>query len=110
MSDVPEECERAARVATNAGRHAEAVEALRGLANLTAHDRGPLPCLCRRCLDPLVVECEADGQRFRREFSVVGKRVLYFWLPVELLDDARVVQRSVGAAMRARPGRRRRSR
>ncbi len=79
--------ERAAVALTRAGRHAEAVELLAALINLTAHDGPTLPCLCRRCLAPTQVEARADGVAFARRFVVARGRVLYYWAPIELADS-----------------------
>jgi hypothetical protein len=101
---------RAAEALRGAGRHREAVELLgEALVNLTAHDGPTLPCLCRRCLEPERAEAEADGMRFVRRFAVAKGRVLYYWAPEELGDDA-ALTRAVEARMdkrlkQARPAR-----
>lgn len=81
--------EDAARALTRAGRHAEAVAVLgEGLVNLTAHDGPTLPCLCRRCLQPALAEASAEGMSFVRRFVVARGRVLYYWAPAQLGEDA----------------------
>lgn len=97
---------RAAEALSGAGRHREAVELLGKLVNLNAHDGPTLPCLCRRCLQPELIEAEADGMAFVRRFVVGEGRVLYYWAPAEIADEpglarsvrARLVQRLGGAA------------
>lgn len=90
--------ERAALALTREGRHREAVDVLGALINLSAHDGPTLPCLCRRCLDPEVVEAEAEGVRFVRQFVVAGGRVLYYWAPIEVAASPGL-QRSVRARL-----------
>ena len=89
--DPANEARRAklARLLTEAGRHAEAAAVLaEHLVNLTAHDGPTLPCLCRRCLQPGLAEAEAEGMRFLRRFVVARGRVLWYWSPAEIADDA----------------------
>jgi hypothetical protein len=62
-----------------------------------------LPCLCRRCLQPELVQAEADGLSFVRRFVVGNKRVLWYWAPAEIADDPGLA-RSVRARLVARLG------
>jgi hypothetical protein len=95
---------RTAELLSGAGRHREAVELLAAkLVNLNAHDGPTLPCLCRRCLQPDLVEAEADGMPFVRRFVVGNGRVLYYWAPAEIADDPGLA-RSVRARLVARMG------
>lgn len=85
--------ERVALALTHAGRHEQA-EAVLGaaLVNLAAHDGPTLPCLCRRCFQPGLVEAKAEGageaMSFLRRFVVARGRVLWYWAPKEFADDA----------------------
>ncbi|WNG46007.1 hypothetical protein F0U60_19235 [Archangium minus] len=73
------------------------------LINLTAHDtRGPLPCLCRRCLPTSGEHAEAQGMTFTRARVETEGRVLHYWLPDELLPDTQQVAKSVRGALLAR--------
>lgn len=72
--------------------------------NLTAHEEGPLPCLCRRCLRGDVTTAEKDGMAFQREEVRLGRRSLYFWMPEALGGDAEAVREAVKVAMAARHG------
>jgi hypothetical protein len=77
--------EKAARALQREGRHVEAVQLLTGsLRNLTAHEPPPLPCLCRKCLDPERTSAELFGLSYDREFAVAKGRVLFYWVPREL--------------------------
>jgi hypothetical protein len=77
--------EKTARALQREGRHGEAVQLLTGsLRNLTAHEPPPLPCLCRKCLDPERTSTELFGLTYDREFAVAKGRVLFYWLPREL--------------------------
>lgn len=94
--------EGAARALDAGGRHAEAVATLtRAHRVLSAHGRGALPCLCGRCLVPTEARVElSDGTRYRRDFVVTGRWVLFFWVPDALARDATRVRASVRTAMR----------
>ena len=83
---------RTAMALTMARRHAEAETVLASLTNLSAHDGPTLPCLCRRCLQPGLIEAEADGMAFVRRFAVARGRVLYFWTPREQADNRGVLR------------------
>ena len=92
---------RAADALAEAGRWSEAVRVLEAaLVNVTAHDDAGQPCLCRRCLPreggarPAI---EQDGTRLRLEFAEAEGRVLYYWMPEELVAERRRVARSVAA-------------
>ncbi len=71
--------------------------------NLTAHDdRGPLPCLCRRCLPASGERAEAGGLSFVRDRAVLPGRELHYWLPEELLPSQKEVAKSVQGSLLAR--------
>jgi hypothetical protein len=101
MAD-PVEQERRARALEADGKWEELAGTLGELINLTAHEDGPLPCLCKRCLQPTLVSCEHGDGRYRRGFSIEQGRVLYFWMPEEIADRAISVARSVREAMKIR--------
>jgi hypothetical protein len=95
---------RAAEALGRTGRHREAVQLLaEKLVNLNAHDGPTLPCLCKRCLQPEVVQAQADGLEFVRRFVVGNGRVLWYWAPAEIADDPGLA-RSVRARLVARLG------
>jgi hypothetical protein len=72
------------------------------LIHLTAHDeRGPLPCLCRRCFPRSGEHAEAGGMKFTRTQVEAEGRVLHYWLPDELLPDTQEVAKSVRGALAA---------
>jgi hypothetical protein len=112
LRDLPEDAglrEQAARALLAEGRPQEAVAVLKqGFANLTAHEAGSgdgaggLPCLCRSCLDPGRTTAQAGDMIFVREFTAHAGRVLYFWMPQELLPEQAEVRRAVQVAMAAR--------
>lgn len=77
------------------------------LIPLTAHDeRGPLPCLCARCLPTSGERASAGGMTFTRAQAKAQGRVLHYWLPDELLPVSEEVAHSVEGALqvRLRPG------
>jgi hypothetical protein len=74
-----------------------------GPINLTAHDaESPLPCLCKRCLPHAPESASAQGMSFTRSHVEATDRVLYYWLPNELLPAAPEVSKSVRGALTAR--------
>lgn len=111
LADQPDDLtcrEQAARALARAGRHDEAVALLRdALIHLNAHDSGSLPCLCRRCLVASETAIELQGRRYVRDFVVAEHeprpRVLFYWMPDDLLDQQRRVRRSVRIGLKNRP-------
>lgn len=100
-------CERAARALEVEERAAEALALLQqAFIHLNAHDPGILPCLCRRCIVPGELTTTAKGGTFHRDFVVAGSeprpRVLFFWIPAELMGQRRRVRRSVQSGLRSR--------
>jgi hypothetical protein len=74
-----------------------------GPINLTAHEpSSPLPCLCKRCLPKAPERAKTGGMEFTRSQVEAEGRVLYYWLPDELLPEAPRVSHSVLEALRAR--------
>ncbi len=74
-----------------------------GPINLTAHDpESPLPCLCKRCLPSAPERAAKGGMEFTRSRVEAEDRVLYYWLPDELLPKAPEVSKSVLGALLAR--------
>lgn len=74
-----------------------------GPTNFTAHDpESPLPCLCRRCLPACPERAETGGMAFTRAKVEASGKVLYYWLPDELVPDAAAISQSVAGALLAR--------
>jgi hypothetical protein len=97
--------EKAARCLMAEGAWGEAMKVLDGQARLNAHDpphEGGLPCLCRACLAPAPAEVTVGGVTFDREFVIKGRRVLFFWAPRVLSEEARSLRSSVRGALAAR--------
>jgi hypothetical protein len=81
----------------------EAPPVAAGPINLTAHDaESPLPCLCKRCLPQSPERAETGGMSFTRSKVETEGRVLYYWMPDELLPQASAVSQSVLGALMAR--------
>jgi hypothetical protein len=92
--------ERAARALDREGQSADAVRVLlERFVNLNGHEEGPLPCLCKGCLEPSAAGASARGQDFFRDYVVAAGRVLFYWAPDELRATDRRVRRSVRAAL-----------
>lgn len=93
---------KAAGALKNEGKHGQAARLLiDGLINLTGHDDDILPCLCKRCIRLDEGEASADGHDFEREFAVSNGRVLFYWVPREILNR-NAVAHSVAARMKKR--------
>jgi hypothetical protein len=74
-----------------------------GRINLTAHEpESPLPCLCKRCLPKAPGCAKAGGMEFTRTKVDTEDKVLYYWLPDELLPQAPEVSKSVLGALLSR--------
>jgi hypothetical protein len=91
--------ERAARALFHDGAHADAMNVLSALARFNAHDASGLPCLCRGCLAPALLETEEGGIKFLRDLVVREGRVLFFWAPAELFTEAEALRNSVRASL-----------
>ena len=71
-----------------------------GPVNLTAHsDDSPLPCLCQRCYASSPETVEVQGGTYLRAQAIAQGRVLWFWVPAELIDQLPAVIESVAARM-----------
>lgn len=83
----------------------EAIELLQKHVRLLArHERGALPCLCRRCIRPELEAFDGASVPFVRDFVIVRGRALFYWMPAELAPRARQVRASMRATLRL-PGR-----
>jgi hypothetical protein len=69
---------------------------------LAKHEETSLPCLCRRCLHPENASADAEGTRYVRDFVVAHGRTLFYWMPEELLPEAKQVRASMRSAVRDR--------
>ncbi len=105
--------EQAARALQREGDEAGAITLLTGaLRNLTAHEPPPLPCLCKRCLEPALKSAEAGGLAFDRDFAVAAGRVLFYWVPREVRRKPglrRSVQAKLEDTLKEKAKRRKRS-
>jgi hypothetical protein len=97
--------ERAALALTREDRHDDAIKLLReGLIVFNAHSKAPLPCMCKKCLKPGATTAEASGVVFQRDFAVAHGRVLFYWVPDELVSERTRVRNSVRDALKIRIG------
>jgi hypothetical protein len=96
--------EQDARTLADEGRVREATDLLtsKGLVLAGHAASGDLPCLCRRCLVPDMTKAEVDGIEYTRDFVVAGRRVLFYWVPLELDDDATKLRYSMRTGLRDR--------
>ena len=94
--------EAEARERFDAADPAGAVALLAKLIMFSAHQSGELPCLCRDCLRPELLEVDVAGERYVRDFVVAKHRVLFYWAPAELARNAKQLRSSMRAALRER--------
>jgi hypothetical protein len=66
---------------------------------LNEHEPGPLPCLCRGCVAHSEQTADLQGQPMVRDFARWKRRVLFYWLPEDLLSEKTHVRRSVSAEL-----------
>ena len=66
------------------------------------HEEGELPCLCLKCLEPALDRAESRGLQFVRDFVVSRHRVFFYWVPAELLPDAKQVRASMRGRVKQR--------
>lgn len=99
---------KAAQALRNEGKHGPSARLLiDGLTNLTGHDDDILPCLCKRCIKLDVANASAEEHEFEREFAVTMGRVLFYWVPREILGR-NAVANSVTARMKKHLSKKRR--
>lgn len=67
--------------------------------HLNAHESGPLPCLCKKCLEKAGERIVVDGETFLRREAHAKGRVLYYWLPEASLDSEKAVKYAVERRM-----------
>ncbi|WP_394845055.1 hypothetical protein LZC95_49385 [Pendulispora brunnea] len=95
--------ESEARGLFDAGQAAEGIALLSERGVLFArHEATTLPCLCRQCLRPELAAAEGAGIAYARDFVVTRNKVLFYWTPVELSDNAKQVRASMRAEVRHR--------
>jgi hypothetical protein len=94
--------ERVARELMAMGALAELRVALQGVAHLNAHDPSGLPCLCKRCWELSTAATEQGGMTFTRDLVLRQARMLLFWAPAELSDQAVPLRSSVRASLARR--------
>jgi hypothetical protein len=85
----------------------EAVEVLSILArNIARHEPSTLPCLCSSC-GFQGFEAQAGGETFVRDFVVIARRCLHYWVPASTARGRGLerLRRSMRVALRSRSNR-----
>ena len=101
--------EAEARALFDAGDAGAGIALLAARAIMFAkHVQDGLPCLCRRCVKPALDRAEFGGIEFARDFVICEHRVLLYWMPAELLADAKRVRSSMRGRVKQRLHARRR--
>jgi hypothetical protein len=70
--------------------------------HLNAHESGPLPCLCKKCLAKAPERTEVDGTAFVRREATAKDRILYYWLPETSVAEQKAVRYAIEQRMRAK--------
>ncbi len=70
------------------------------LYHLNAHESGPLPCLCQKCLPKAGERVVVDGEAFVRREATAKGRVLYYWLPEASVGSEKAVRAGVERRMK----------
>ncbi len=70
--------------------------------HLNAHESGPLPCLCKKCLPKAPERVEVDGVAFVRQQASAKDRILYYWLPEVSVPQQKAVRVAVEKRMKAK--------
>ncbi len=70
--------------------------------HLNAHEKGPLPCLCAKCLASAGERVEVDGEAFVRREARAKGRVLYYWLPEGAVLSEKAIRFAVERRMKAK--------
>lgn len=70
--------------------------------HLNAHETGPLPCLCMKCLAKAGDRVVVDGEAFVRREATAKDRILYYWLPEASLPQEKAVRFAVEKRMRSK--------
>ncbi len=78
------------------------VAAVEKIYHLNAHEKGPLPCLCAKCLANAGERIVVDGEAFVRREARAKSRVLYYWLPEVSLGSEKSVRFEIERRMKTR--------
>jgi hypothetical protein len=69
------------------------------LYHLNAHESGPLPCLCQKCLPKAPERVVVAGEAFVRREATAKGRVVYYWLPEASIPSEKAVRIAVERRM-----------
>lgn len=72
---------------------------LEKFVNLCEHEQYNQHCLCKNCFQLEKDSMLVGQQEFIRDYVICQGRVLFYWLPVELLGDKLRVRHSVKASL-----------
>jgi hypothetical protein len=92
----------AAGGAVPAAAPASSAPAAEKIYHLNAHEKGPLPCLCVKCLEKAGTRVVASGETFVRKEAHAKSRVLYYWLPESLANTEVNVRYAIEQRMKRR--------
>src|SRR5580692_11199042 len=70
--------------------------------HLNAHEKGPLRCLCAKCLASAGERVEVEGEAFVRREARAKGRVLYYWLPEGAVRSEKAIRFALERRMKAK--------
>lgn len=71
--------------------------------HLNAHEKsGPVPCLCRKCIDTAPESVTVGALALTRERAEAKGCFLWYWIPESLSEDREAVRRAVESRLHAR--------
>ncbi len=76
--------------------------AAKKIYHLNAHEPGPLPCLCVKCLAKAGDRVVVDGEAFVRREATAKDRILHYWLPEASLPSEKAVRYAVEKRMQSK--------
>ena len=92
--------ERLAKRLEQSGEGKASIELLlEKFVNLCEHEPRNQDCLCKNCFQLEKDSMNVGQQEFIRDYVTCQGRVLFYWLPVELLGDKQRVRYSVKASL-----------
>jgi hypothetical protein len=94
--------ERLVRKLFAEGAERDANALLTGFKHLNEHEKGGLPCLCKKHVGAAPRRVTVAGLTLARDFVLKRGRILHFWVPEDVLASGAEVHNSVRASLAIR--------
>ncbi len=72
------------------------------IVHFNAHERGPLPCLCKRCVDSIGEVVRVRDTDFILDAAIGGRHFLLYWVPIAIRSDRAQIRQRVATQLRSR--------